>query len=62
MTNNTNTALYVGVTPDLKWRIHRHKANYYPGSFTARYRVHKLVYYKKFDSIIDAIAEEKGSQ
>jgi putative endonuclease len=59
MTNATNTVLYTGVTSQLMKRCYRHKTNYYPGSFTCRYKVYKLVYYEVFHSIKDAIAREK---
>jgi putative endonuclease len=32
---------------------------FYPGSFSARYNIARLVYYELFDSIEDAIAREK---
>lgn len=51
--------LYVGVTSDLKGRIWEHKSKKYPGSFTARFNCVLLVYYKRFDSIEEAISEEK---
>jgi putative endonuclease len=59
MANATNTVLYTGVTSQLMKRCYRHKTNYYPGSFSGRYRVYKLVYYERFHSIKDAIAREK---
>jgi putative endonuclease len=59
MCNRNNTTLYVGVTSVLGVRIVQHKESFYPKSFTARYNCTKLVYYKWFDTIIDAIAEEK---
>jgi putative endonuclease len=59
MTNNNNTTLYTGVTSDLKVRVYQHKNNFYPDSFSARYNLHKLVYYEAFNSIVDAIAREK---
>ncbi len=59
LTNKTNTTLYVGVTSDLKRRILEHKTNFNPGSFTARYKLHKLVYYEGFPLIGEAIAREK---
>ena len=30
-----------------------------PNCFTARYNIHKLIYYEGFDSIVEAIAREK---
>ena len=59
LTNSTNKVFYVGVTSDLKSRIHQHKSKFYPNSFTARYAVNKLVYYAEFPNMIQAIAEEK---
>lgn len=57
--NDNNTTLYVGVTSKLGARTVKHKEKFYPKSFMARYNCTKLVYYKRFDSIIEAIAEEK---
>lgn len=51
--------LYVGVTSDLERRIIEHKTKAFPNSFTARFNCCQLMYYKHFDSIEAAIAEEK---
>ena len=51
MANNNNTVLYTGVTSDLKVRVKEHKEKRYPGSFTARYNIGKLVYFERFTSI-----------
>jgi len=59
ITNNNNTTLYVGMTSDLITRIHQHKTKFYPKSFSARYNLHKLIYYESFHSIEEAIAREK---
>src|SRR6476620_7499494 len=59
MTNQWNNVLYVGVTSNLSVRVRQHNAHIYPTSFTAKYRVHKLVYYRWFPTIEEAIAEEK---
>jgi putative endonuclease len=59
MANSTNTTLYVGVTSDLKIRVYEHKNNIYPGSFTSRYKLYKLVYYVGFHDIEEAIDREK---
>ena len=59
MTNENNTTLYTGVTSDLKVRVYQHKNNLFPDSFTAIYKVHKLVYYEAFHNIVEAIAREK---
>ena len=57
--NANNTTLYTGVTSTLAARIMQHKEKMYPQSFTAKYNCVKLVYYHWFDTIIEAIAEEK---
>ena len=59
MCSMNNTTLYTGVTSTLGARVTKHKENYYPNSFSAKYNCKKLVYYKWFDTIIEAIAEEK---
>ncbi|MBL7742444.1 MAG: GIY-YIG nuclease family protein [Chitinophagaceae bacterium] len=59
MCSMNNTTLYVGVTSTLPARVVQHKEKLHPNSFTARYNCIKLVYYKWFDTIIEAIAEEK---
>jgi putative endonuclease len=58
LTNKSHTVLYIGVTANLERRIAEHKRRAVPG-FTARYNVHKLVYYERYDFIEDAIAREK---
>ncbi|MFN2440350.1 MAG: GIY-YIG nuclease family protein [Chitinophagaceae bacterium] len=59
LTNKHHTVLYTGVTSNLPARINKHLTKYYPFSFTAKYNADKLVYYKLYDSIIEAITEEK---
>ena len=59
MSNLNNTTLYVGVTSQLAVRILQHKEKFHPKSFSARYNCVKLVYYNWFDTILEAIAEEK---
>jgi len=58
MTNKHNTVLYVGVTNDLKRRVHQHKAKR-AESFTKKYNVDKLVYYETCKDVKAAIAREK---
>ena len=58
LTNDRRTVLYTGVTSDLKGRVYQHKEKLLPG-FTARYNVHKLVYYEAFGAPYDAITREK---
>jgi putative endonuclease len=57
MTNQTNTTLYTGVCKHLKKRVFEHRGS--KEGFTARYNINKLVYFQGFDSIDDAILEEK---
>jgi putative endonuclease len=51
--------LYTGVTSTIGARIRQHKEKFYPSGFSAKYNCVKLVYYKWFDTIMEAIAEEK---
>ena len=59
MTNKNNTTLYTGVSSNLKKRVWEHKNFIYPDSFTAKYKLTKLVYYEGFHRIENAIAREK---
>ncbi len=59
MTNIYHNVLYTGVTSELRDRVYHHKNNYYPNSFTSKYKCFKLVYYYFFDHIEEAIHEEK---
>ena len=59
LTNLHNTTLYTGVTSELSGRVLEHKEKKYPKSFTARYNIHKLVYFQHFESIEEAIDREK---
>lgn len=58
LTSKENTALYIGVTNDLRRRLIEHK-NEIADGFTKRYHLHKLVYYEKYSEINDAISREK---
>jgi putative endonuclease len=59
LTNKHHTVLYTGVTSNLVGRMQEHTSNDYPSSFTARYNTSKLVYYFLYESIGEAILEEK---
>jgi putative endonuclease len=59
LTNLHNQVLYTGVTSELLKRISEHKEKKYGKSFSASYRVDKLVYYENYLTIEEAILEEK---
>ena len=58
LVNKTSEVMYIGVTNDLRRRLHEHKKEQIEG-FTKKYRVCKLVYFEKHFEIKDAIAREK---
>ncbi len=57
LTNKNHTVLYTGVTNDLKRRLYEHRNGL--SSFTAKYKVYKLVYYEIGSDINAAITLEK---
>ena len=59
LTNKNKSVLYVGVTSQLRNRIYEHKTKNNPKSFSARYNLDMLVYYKSFSRIEEAIHREK---
>ncbi len=59
LANDTNVCLYTGVTNDLERRLYEHRHELDPESFTAKYRVHKLVYYEDTPDPYAAISREK---
>ncbi|MEQ9426534.1 MAG: GIY-YIG nuclease family protein [Cyclobacteriaceae bacterium] len=54
LTNKHNTTLYTGSAVDLLSRIDEHRQRLYQSSFTARYNLFKLVFYKSFTRIEEA--------
>lgn len=59
MCSMNRSTLYVGVTSNLPSRVYEHKHKVFPESFTSRYNCVNLVYYKFYETIKEAIAEEK---
>ena len=56
--SNRSHILYIGVTNNLGARVLDHRKQL-PGTFTARYKVTRLVYFEKYQYINNAIAREK---
>ena len=59
ITNNHRTVLYTGVTNHLHKRLWQHFNKFNPKSFSAKYNLHQLLYYEKFEWIQQAIEREK---
>jgi putative endonuclease len=59
MASPNRSTLYIGVTSSLRSRVYKHRTKFYPESFTAKYNCIMVVYYKCFESIQQAIIEEK---
>jgi len=56
--SSTLGTLYVGVTNDIIRRVYEHKKG--DGSrFTAKYKVHRLVYFEEHNEIMSALNREK---
>ena len=59
LADNLNKTIYTGITNNLIRRVYEHKHNLDKESFTARYGVHKLVYFETTPSVYSAIEREK---
>jgi len=59
LTNYTNNVFYTGVTNNLQRRILEHKTKVSPKSFSAKYKLYKLLWFEEFYSPLEAIAAEK---
>ena len=55
-----NGTLYTGMTTDLYARLQEHKNHHDPNNFTAKHDVTRLVWFERYDLIVDAIAREKA--
>ncbi len=58
LSSKRNGTLYAGVTSSLAQRVWQHKTNAVAG-FTARYSVHRLVYFEEHADADSAIQREK---
>src|SRR6185437_11095672 len=56
--SNRSHILYIGLTNNLRKRIFQHRKQT-PGTFTARYKINRLVYFEHYQYINNAIAREK---
>lgn len=56
--SSRSRVLYVGITNDIYRRVWEHKHDELPG-FTSKYRVHRLVYFERFQYVGNAIVREK---
>jgi putative endonuclease len=56
--SNPSHILYIGVTNNLREGIHQHRKQT-QGSFTARYKITRLVYFESYQYSNNAIAREK---
>ncbi|HVI57804.1 MAG TPA: GIY-YIG nuclease family protein [Luteimonas sp.] len=56
--NSNCRVMYIGMTNDLIRRIEEHRNKAVPG-FTAKYNVHRLVYFEETSDVFAALAREK---
>ena len=59
LTNKHHTVLYTGVTNDLLRRVYEHKNHLIKDSFTAKYKVTKLVYFEDTSDVRAALERER---
>jgi len=56
--SNRSHILYIGMTNNLRKRVHDHRKQTL-GTFTTRYKITRLVYCEQFQYVDNAIAREK---
>lgn len=59
LANDFGNVLYTGMTNNLLRRLEEHRTHADPDSFTARYNVHKLVWFEETSDVRAAIEREK---
>ena len=59
MCSLNHSTLYVGVSSNIASRVYEHRCKAIPKSFTSRYNCIKLVYHRRYETILEAITEEK---
>ena len=59
LSNDTATTIYVGVTNNLVRRVYEHRNHLIPDSFTAKYCIHRLVYFEHTGDVRAALEREK---
>ena len=59
LANDTNVCIDTGVTNDLERRLYEHRNQIDSKSFTAKYKIHKLVYFEETISERAALEREK---
>ena len=59
LTNKNKNVLYTGVTNDLVRRIYEHKQHFDKESFTAKYKVDRLIYFEETSDVHAALEREK---
>jgi putative endonuclease len=61
LASKRNGTLYIGVTRNLVKRVWEHKHNVVEG-FTRKYEVHTLVYFEKYDEMVEQFVGRSNSR